>query len=263
MRRNYAGIDADGIEPAEQACILYLHAAIHDHLETGIALSLGANIGTCITAVLASINTSREAKRVAMAHTLFKVLGAALLVLWIPQFAQGELRFDLELPEGTPIEHTDQLVQRLEDDLGGIDGLRSMHVNVGIDARESGTVRSKKENHAELNLALEAGLGQDGEAKTSMMWLVYYYLIITFGELCLSPMGLSLVTKLSPKRLVGLMMGGWFLSTAIGNKMSGFISGLEPSTTMFLVLAAAILGVAGFIFAMLPRLDAAIKKYGA
>jgi POT family proton-dependent oligopeptide transporter len=76
-------------------------------------------------------------------------------------------------------------------------------------------------------------------------------------------MGLSLVTKLSPKRLVGLMMGGWFLSTAIGNKMSGFISGLEPSTTMFIVLAVAILLVAGFIFVMLPRLDAAIKKYGA
>jgi POT family proton-dependent oligopeptide transporter len=114
-----------------------------------------------------------------------------------------------------------------------------------------------------LVMALGSKLGQDGAAKTSMSWLVYYYLIITFGELCLSPMGLSLVTKLAPKRLVGLMMGGWFLSTAIGNKMSGFISGLEPSTTMFVVLAVAILGVAGFIFAMLPRLDAAIKKYGA
>ena len=114
-----------------------------------------------------------------------------------------------------------------------------------------------------LVMALGAKLGQDGAAKTSMMLLVYYYLIITFGELCLSPMGLSLVTKLAPKRLVGLMMGGWFLSTAIGNKMSGFISGLEPGTTMFVVLAVAILGVAGFIFVMLPRLDAAIKKYGA
>jgi POT family proton-dependent oligopeptide transporter len=90
-----------------------------------------------------------------------------------------------------------------------------------------------------------------------------YYIIITFGELCLSPMGLSLVTKLAPKRLVGLMMGGWFLATAIGNKMSGFISGLEPSTMMFLILAGAILGVAGFIYVLLPRLDAAIKQYGA
>ena len=106
-------------------------------------------------------------------------------------------------------------------------------------------------------------MGRDGAIKTSMMWLVVYYLIITTGELCLSPMGLSLVTKLSPKRFVGLMMGGWFLATAIGNKLSGFISGLEPSTTMFVVLAAAILAVAGFIYLLLPRLDAAIKRYGA
>jgi hypothetical protein len=114
-----------------------------------------------------------------------------------------------------------------------------------------------------LVMALGARMGDDGAAKTSMMWLAAYYLIITAGELCLSPMGLSLVTKLAPARLVGLMMGGWFLSTAVGNKMSGFISGLEPSTAMFVVLALAILAVAGFIFVMLPRLDAAIKRYGA
>ncbi|MBK8166718.1 MAG: peptide MFS transporter [bacterium] len=114
-----------------------------------------------------------------------------------------------------------------------------------------------------LVMALGARMGADGAAKTSMMWLVAYYMVITVGELCLSPMGLSLVTKLAPARLVGLMMGGWFLSTAVGNKMSGFISGLEPSTAMFVILALAILAVAGFIFVMLPRLDAAIKRYGA
>ncbi|MBC8424055.1 peptide MFS transporter [bacterium] len=114
-----------------------------------------------------------------------------------------------------------------------------------------------------LIMAVGAYLGKDGAAKTAMIWMVIYYLVITVGELCLSPMGLSLVTKLSPKRLVGLMMGGWFLATSIGNKLSGFISGMEPSTQMFVILALAILGVAAFIFAMLPRLDAAIKKYGA
>ena len=88
-------------------------------------------------------------------------------------------------------------------------------------------------------------------------------LVITCGELCLSPMGLSLVTKLAPKRFVGLMMGGWFLSTSIGNKLAGFISGLEPSTMMFLILAAGILCVAAFIYVLLPKLDAAIKQYGA
>lgn len=110
---------------------------------------------------------------------------------------------------------------------------------------------------------IAAYLGNDGAMKTSMAWLAFYYVVITVGELCLSPMGLSLVTKLSPKRLVGLMMGGWFLASAIGNKLSGFISGLEPTGTMFLILSVAILGVAGFIFALLPKLDAAIKKYSA
>jgi POT family proton-dependent oligopeptide transporter len=114
-----------------------------------------------------------------------------------------------------------------------------------------------------LIMAFGAYVGQDGAIKTSMMWLVIYYLVITCGELCLSPMGLSLVTKLSPKRFVGLMMGGWFLSTSIGNKLAGFISGLEPSTMMFLILAAGILCVAAFIYVLLPKLDAAIKQYGA
>jgi phosphate:Na+ symporter len=57
-------------------------------LEAGIPLLLGANIGTCITAALASISTGREAKRVALAHTLFKVAGVLLFAFWIPTFAQ-------------------------------------------------------------------------------------------------------------------------------------------------------------------------------
>ncbi len=105
--------------------------------------------------------------------------------------------------------------------------------------------------------------GGNGAAKISALWLIVFYAVITVGELCLSPMGLSLVTKLAPKRLVGLMMGGWFLSTAIGNKMSGFISGLSPTWTMFLMLAGFILLVAMVIFFLLPMLDKAIKKYGA
>ncbi len=106
-------------------------------------------------------------------------------------------------------------------------------------------------------------VGGNGEDKVSVLWLFFTFMVITLGELCLSPMGLSLVTKLSPKRLVGLMMGGWFLATAIGNKLSGFISGLDPTTNVFIWLAGAALAVAAFIFVLLPRLDAAIKKYGA
>jgi phosphate:Na+ symporter len=56
-------------------------------LEAGIPLIFGANIGTCITAVFASFGTSRDAKRVAMAHVLFRVAGVLLFILWIPQFS--------------------------------------------------------------------------------------------------------------------------------------------------------------------------------
>jgi dipeptide/tripeptide permease len=59
------------------------------------------------------------------------------------------------------------------------------------------------------------------------------------------------------------MMGGWFLSTSVGNKLAGFISGLPTTTLMFLILGGAILLVALFIFILLPKLDRAIKKYGA
>ncbi len=57
-------------------------------LEAGIPLIFGANVGTCITAALASIGTSRDAKRVAVAHILFKIAGVALFIFWIPWFAQ-------------------------------------------------------------------------------------------------------------------------------------------------------------------------------
>ena len=57
-------------------------------LEASIALMLGANIGTAITAILASIKTDREAKQVALAHTLIKVVGVLIFLFWIPQFAE-------------------------------------------------------------------------------------------------------------------------------------------------------------------------------
>ena len=65
-----------------------------------------------------------------------------------------------------------------------------------------------------------------GNEKASSWWLIASYGVITVGELFLSPMGLSLVSKLSPPRLTALLMGGWFLSTAIGNKLSGMLGGL-------------------------------------
>lgn len=67
--------------------------------------------------------------------------------------------------------------------------------------------------------------GQEG-AKASMWWLVAAYLFHTLGELCLSPIGLSMVTKLAPVKLASLFMGVWFLFTALANKAAGVIGSL-------------------------------------
>ncbi len=61
------------------------------------------------------------------------------------------------------------------------------------------------------------------------MWLVVTYLLHTCGELCLSPVGLSAMTKLAPARIAGLMMGVWFLATSVGNFIGGRISSLYES----------------------------------
>ncbi|MEZ9819531.1 dipeptide/tripeptide permease, partial [Shewanella sp. 10N.286.45.A1] len=63
----------------------------------------------------------------------------------------------------------------------------------------------------------------DADAKSSMWWLVGAYFFHTMGELCLSPIGLSMVTKLAPLRIASLMMGAWFLFVAIANKVGGVV----------------------------------------
>jgi HAE1 family hydrophobic/amphiphilic exporter-1 len=83
----------------------------------------------------------------------------------IPSFAQGELRFDLELPEGTPIEHTDRVVHDLEREILDLPGVTAVFSNVGVAAEGGGNVRSKRENHAELNVRLTPGAGRAGEAE--------------------------------------------------------------------------------------------------
>jgi POT family proton-dependent oligopeptide transporter len=62
------------------------------------------------------------------------------------------------------------------------------------------------------------------EGKVSPWWLVAVYFLQTLGELCLSPVGLSAMTKLAPARLTGLVMGVWFLGTALGNKLAGVVA---------------------------------------
>lgn len=102
--------------------------------------------------------------------------------------------------------------------------------------------------------------------KASSLWLVLSYGVITVGELCLSPMGLSLVSKLSPPRITSLMMGGWFLSTSVGNKLSGILSGLwegfEDKTHFFYVNFALCMVATVLLVLLLKWLRAVMREKG-
>jgi POT family proton-dependent oligopeptide transporter len=98
-------------------------------------------------------------------------------------------------------------------------------------------------------------VSSNGAIKVSAMWLVMSYLFQTFGELCLSPVGLSSMTKLSPRRYVGQMMGIWFLAAALGNLIAGLVGGqVDPeklhqmpqllnATTASLLISGVALGL--------------------
>ena len=87
--------------------------------------------------------------------------------------------------------------------------------------------------------------------RVSPMWLVAAYFVSELGELCVSPIGLSAVTKLAPLRIVGLMMGVWFLSNAFGNKLAGWAAGFfssMPLNQLFTYTTVVLLGAAVVMF---------------
>ncbi len=104
-----------------------------------------------------------------------------------------------------------------------------------------------------------------GGGRASPWWLVGTYGVVTLGELCLSPMGLALVSKMAPKRVTGLMMGGWFLATAIGNKLAGVLAGfweLLPLSAIFGISMVAALVAAGVIAALTPWIRRVMHEAG-
>ncbi|HEV7782453.1 MAG TPA: peptide MFS transporter [Chitinophagaceae bacterium] len=99
--------------------------------------------------------------------------------------------------------------------------------------------------------------------KTSSMWLFLTYGVFTVSEICLSPIGLSFVSKLAPQRLTALMMGGWFISTSLGGKVAGVMASswdtMHDKRIFFGVIAiAAILGGL-LIFSRVKSLDKIVK----
>ena len=107
--------------------------------------------------------------------------------------------------------------------------------------------------------ALEAG---EAGVFCSANWLISTYLVLTFAELLLSPMGISFVSKVAPPKYKGMMMGCWFVATAIGNMLvsvGGFLWGNIPLWIVWSVFLGLCLLSALFMFVMMKKLEAATK----
>jgi len=114
--------------------------------------------------------------------------------------------------------------------------------------------------YASLTLPSPNEQAQLGAAapRVSSYWLISTYLILTFGELLLSPMGISFVSKVAPPKYKGACMGGWFVSTAIGNQLvmvGGILWGDLPLWSVWAVFACLCILAALFMFAIMKRLE--------
>src|SRR6185295_18111421 len=115
-------------------------------------------------------------------------------------------------------------------------------------------------------LAAYAVVSSNGSIRVSPLWLVVSYIFQTMGELCLSPVGLSSMTKLSPRKYVGQMMGIWFLASALGNLIAGLVGGnvdpekLDQMPKLFIATTAS-LAIAGVLLLLLvPVIKKLIPK---
>jgi POT family proton-dependent oligopeptide transporter len=98
-----------------------------------------------------------------------------------------------------------------------------------------------------------------------MLWLIGTYFLHTVGELCLSPVGLSSVTKLAPRSLVGQLMGTWFMGTALGNLIAGLAGGGFQGMGVGELFAAVakVTGIAGLVLLIFAKpLKAMVGRHG-
>jgi MFS family permease len=120
-----------------------------------------------------------------------------------------------------------------------------------------------KDGKAEvIDVKEELGIDTKPETRTSPYWLIVAYLVLTFAELLLSPMVISFVSKVAPPKYKGMMMGGWFVATAIGNflvAVGGMLWAGLPLWSVWAVFVALCLLSALFMFVMMKRLESATK----
>ncbi len=130
-----------------------------------------------------------------------------------------------------------------------------------VEAAPANVITAEEVAAAEKALA-EIEAANPPAKRVSSYWLIITYLILTFAELFLSPMGISFVSKVAPPKYKGMMMGGWFVATAIGNflvAVGGLLWGGFSLVTVWSVFVVLCLLSALFMFVMMKRLEAATK----
>jgi POT family proton-dependent oligopeptide transporter len=108
---------------------------------------------------------------------------------------------------------------------------------------------------AASNLILVAAATYAGNGKASWLWLFAYFVVITVGELYLSPTGLSLVSKIAPQRYLSMLMGVWLATSFTGNFLAGWLGSFWSSMDKahFFAMIAAVSGVAGLVILLFDR----------
>src|SRR4029079_1760627 len=102
------------------------------------------------------------------------------------------------------------------------------------------------------------GRRADAGILVSPIWLVVAYFFHTTGELCLSPVGLSYVTKVAPARFASVLMAGWVLANSAGDKIAGMVAGLYgqmPNSSFFMIFVVSSLIASGLLYLLVPKIN--------
>jgi proton-dependent oligopeptide transporter, POT family len=108
-----------------------------------------------------------------------------------------------------------------------------------------------------------AALTGGDSGRVSQGWLIAAYLLVALGEVCLSPMGLSLVNRVAPPRSRGLMMGAWFVALSAGGYVAGWLGAFwtrMPHSRFFLIVVGILLLAAALLGLLLPRMNAVLRR---
>lgn len=115
---------------------------------------------------------------------------------------------------------------------------------------------------AAFSVMTVAALAGGDAGRVSMWWLIGAYLLVSLGEVCLSPMGLSLVNRVAPPRSRGVMMGAWFVSLSAGGYFSGSLGALwtrMPHSQFFIMVVGILIGAGVLLSVLMPKLNTILR----